>query len=303
MNRLQSWLAGAMVGVAVVATLAAPVAAARSLDEIMASKKLIVGINPTLPPLGVFNAKNEIDGVDVDIARAIAEKMGLSLEIVQVGSPDRIPFVNSGKIDMVMGAMTWTAERAKAIDYNVPVYTEVMGVLTTQKTGWKDWKELDDRRCGWSRSAGRRVRVHRREAAEGAGAAARQLPRCRAPDRADRADSMVDVLDFLTEHQDAQGGMERPSRRPWMSSAVSVSPRATKRCARDPASVVKGLNASGVIDKAWQKWFGAPMLRSRGEARSGKSWADAPGRGDVGPARSRRSSAVAQDLITAPRRT
>ena len=148
MNRFKSWLVGAMVGAAVVATLAAPVAAARSLDEIMASKKLIVGINPTLPPLGVFNAKNEIDGVDVDIARAIAAKMGLTLEIVQVGSPDRIPFVNSGKIDMVMGAMTWTPERAKAIDFTVPVYTEVLGVLTTESEGLEGLEGAQrSRRC------------------------------------------------------------------------------------------------------------------------------------------------------------
>src|SRR5690349_24598427 len=90
MNRLQSWLAGAVAGIAVVATLAAPVAVARTLDEIIASKKLIVGINPTLPPLGVFNAKNEIDGVDVDIAKAIAAKMGLTLEIVQRSEERRV---------------------------------------------------------------------------------------------------------------------------------------------------------------------------------------------------------------------
>jgi len=95
MNRLKTWLTGAVIGVAVIASAVAPVAAARNLDEIMASKKLIVGINPTLPPLGVFNDKNQIDGVDVDIAKAIADKLGLTLEIVQVGSPDRIPFVGS----------------------------------------------------------------------------------------------------------------------------------------------------------------------------------------------------------------
>src|SRR5207245_8106830 len=106
MIRFGSWLAGVVVGAAVIASAAAPTASARTLDEIMASKKLIVGINPTLPPLGIFDDKNQIAGVDVDIAKAIADKMGLALEVVQVGSPDRIPFVSSGKIDMVMGAMT-----------------------------------------------------------------------------------------------------------------------------------------------------------------------------------------------------
>ena len=262
MNRLQSWLAGAMVGVAVVATLAAPVAAARSLDEIMASKKLIVGINPTLPPLGVFNAKNEIDGVDVDIARAIAAKMGLSLEIVQVGSPDRIPFVNSGKIDMVMGAMTWTAERAKAIDYTVPVYTEVMGVLTTKKTGWKDWKELDDPK----------VRLVQVRGTTPVKFISEKLPKAQVllldnyPDAVraiaqDRADGMVDVLDFLTEHT-------KTHKVEWKTVATPVDvyfcgigvAKGNEALRVKLSSVVKELNASGVIDKAWEKWFGAPML-------------------------------------------
>ena len=271
MNRLQTWLAGAMVGVAVVAALAAPVAAARSLDEIMASKKLIVGINPTLPPLGVFNAKNEIDGVDVDIARAIAAKMGLSLEIVQVGSPDRIPFVNSGKIDMVMGAMTWTAERAKAIDYTVPVYTEVMGVLTTNKSGWKDWKELDDPK----------VRLVQVRGTTPVKFISEKLPKAQVllldnyPDAVraiaqDRADGMVDVLDFLTEHT-------KTHKVEWKTVPTPVDvyfcgigvAKGTEALRVKLSSVIKELNASGVIDKAWEKWFGAPMLH---DPKAGPLW-------------------------------
>src|SRR3954467_11714975 len=96
------------------ALLGLPTAAlAWSLDEIVASKKLVIGVNPTLPPLGIFNDKNEIDGFDVDIARKLGELLGVKTEIVQVGSPDRIPFVSSGKIDAVLGAMTITPERQK----------------------------------------------------------------------------------------------------------------------------------------------------------------------------------------------
>src|SRR5690606_4423989 len=50
---------------------------ARSLDEVMSSKKLIVGINPTFPPLGLYNAKNEIDGFDVDVASKLAQMLGV----------------------------------------------------------------------------------------------------------------------------------------------------------------------------------------------------------------------------------
>ncbi len=273
MNRLQSWLASAMACVAVVATLAAPIAGARTLDEIMASKKLIVGINPTLPPLGVFNAKNEIDGVDVDIARAMAAKMGLALEIVQVGSPDRIPFVNSGKIDMVMGAMTWTPERAKAIDYTVPVYTEVMGVLTTQKMGWKDWKELDDPK----------VRLVQVRGTTPIKFISEKLPKAQVllldnyPDAVraiaqDRADGMVDVLDFLTEHTKTHKVTWKTVPTPVDIYFCGIGVAKGNEALRARLnSVIKELNASGEIDKAWVKWFGAPMLH---DPKAGPLWKD-----------------------------
>jgi polar amino acid transport system substrate-binding protein len=262
MNGFKSWLAGVLIGATVAAAVAAPAASARTLDEIMASKKLIVGINPTLPPLGVFNAKNEIDGVDVEIARAIAAKMGLTLEIVQVGSPDRIPFVSSGKIDMVMGAMTWTAERAKAIDFTVPVYTEVLGVLTTAAKPWKEWKELDDPK----------VRLVQVRGTTPVKFIAENLPKAQVllldnyPDAVraiaqNRADAMVDVLDFLTEHTKTHKVEWKTVPTPVDVYFCGIGIAKGNDALRVKLNgIIKELNASGVIDKAWQKWFGAPMM-------------------------------------------
>ena len=105
-------------------------AVARPLDQVLSSKRLRVGINPTLPPFGTFNERNQIDGFDADIAREIARRMNVELEIVQVGSPDRIPFLQSDRIDIVLGAITRTIERALVIDYTQPLHTQSMVVLT-----------------------------------------------------------------------------------------------------------------------------------------------------------------------------
>src|SRR5512137_954331 len=122
------WIAGIAAAAAFAGlALSGNAAQARTLDEIIKSGTIRVGVNPTLPPLGKFNEKNEIVGFDVDIATEIAKMLGVKLEVVQVGSPDRIPFVASGKIDFVMGAMTRNPERAKVIDFTVPVHTEVFG--------------------------------------------------------------------------------------------------------------------------------------------------------------------------------
>lgn len=263
MKHVKSWLFALVAAAGALSIALAPTAGARTLEEITASKKLIVGINPTLPPLGIFNDKNQIDGFDVDIAKEIAGKMGLTLEIVQVGSPDRIPFVSSGKIDMVLGAMTWTAERAKVIDFTVPVHTEVLGVLTTKAKPWTDWKQLDDPN----------VKLVQVRGTTPVKFIAEKLPKAQVllldnyPDAVraiaqGRADGMVDVLDFMTEHLKTHKTVE------WKTVPTPVDvyfcgigvAKGNDALRQKLNGIVKELNASGFIDKSWQKWFGAPMF-------------------------------------------
>lgn len=130
----------AVVGLALVSPGSAH---ARTLDQILSSKKLIVGVNPTIPPLGEYNEKNEIVGFDVDLSKKLADMLGVTLEIVKVGSPERVPFVASGKVDYVMGGMTRTPDRAKVIDFTVPVTTEALSVLTTEAKPYKSWQDLN----------------------------------------------------------------------------------------------------------------------------------------------------------------
>ena len=151
------------VGLLVVIALMAGLAQAKSLDEILKAGEIRVGINPTLPPLGVFNDKNEIDGFDKDVAQAIADALGVKLTIVKVGSPDRIPFVATDKIDFVMGAMTRNPKRAQIIDFTLPVHTEVFGVLTTTENKKPAGRITMIRRSLWSRCAARpRCRLSKR---------------------------------------------------------------------------------------------------------------------------------------------
>ena len=82
------------ISLVVAIAMTAGLAQAKSLDEILKAGEIRVGVNPTLPPLGVFNDKNEIDGFDKEVAQAIADALGVKLKIVKVGSPDRIPFVD-----------------------------------------------------------------------------------------------------------------------------------------------------------------------------------------------------------------
>jgi polar amino acid transport system substrate-binding protein len=237
-------------------------ASARTLDEILASKKIVIGVNATLPPLGIFNDKNEIDGFDVDIARKIGELLGVKTEIVQVGSPDRIPFVSSGKIDAVLGAMTITAERQKVIDFTVPLHTEVLGVLTTKGKPYKEWTELND-------PAVRLVEVR---GATPVKLVQEKLPKAQLllldnyPDAVraiaqGRADAMIDVMDFMTEHTSKHKIDWRIVDAPIEVYFCAIGVQKGNDALREKLNgAIKDMHKSGFVDERWNKWFGGAML-------------------------------------------
>ena len=122
----------------------APAAFAGTLDEIIKAGVIKIGVNPTLPPRALYNDKNEIDGFEPEVAREIARKLGVKLELVAVGSPDRIPFVASGKIDAVMGSLSRTSERQKVIDYTIPLHRENYGIVTVEGKAITKLADLND---------------------------------------------------------------------------------------------------------------------------------------------------------------
>lgn len=105
-------------------------ASARSLNAILSSGEIRVGVNPQYPPTSEYDSKNQLVGFDVDLSNQIGTMLGVKVKYVIVTAASRIPFLTSGKIDYVMGAMTRTPERAKLIDFTIPVNTESMGILT-----------------------------------------------------------------------------------------------------------------------------------------------------------------------------
>lgn len=251
------------IAVAIAALILSATAEARPLDEVLSSKKLMVGVNPTFPPLGLFNDKNQIDGFDVDVAKRIAQMLGVELEVVQVGSPDRIPFVASGKVDFVMGAMTRTPERAKVIDFSVPVHTEVLGVLTSEGKPYKGWKDLDDEKVTLVQVRGSTPV----QWAEKNVPKAKMLLLDNYPDaiRAlsqGRGDAMVDVIDFvgnlMNQYKQTKWKiLEVPVDVYYCSLGVAKNSHTLKEWLN---VAIFELHRSGFIDETWQKWFGMKML-------------------------------------------
>jgi polar amino acid transport system substrate-binding protein len=90
-------------------------AAADQLTEILDKGKIVIGVPENFPPFGSVGATFEHEGYDVDVAKLIAKDLGVELELKPITSKQRIPFLTSGTVDLVVSSMGANPERAKSI--------------------------------------------------------------------------------------------------------------------------------------------------------------------------------------------
>jgi polar amino acid transport system substrate-binding protein len=126
----------AMVGVACMAALLTACAGSGTKTETTAAEqkeagKLVMVTNAEFPPYEYYD-KNEIVGIDVDIARAIADKMGVELDVEDMAFDSLIPAVQSGKADFTAAGMTVNEDRKKNVDFT-DTYAEAAQVIIVKE--------------------------------------------------------------------------------------------------------------------------------------------------------------------------
>lgn len=93
------------------------------LDDIKRAGVLRVAAFDSNAPFGFVDPKdNQIVGLDVDYARAVAKSLGVKLEIQPTNPANRIAFLKSGKVDLVFANFTITDDRKKEVDFSTPYF-------------------------------------------------------------------------------------------------------------------------------------------------------------------------------------
>jgi len=101
-----------------------------------------VATEGTFSPFSYYNDKNELVGYDVDVARAVAEKLGLKIEFLTAPWDAMLAAFDAGKADAVFNQVSITDERKKKYEYSVP-YTVVYGAIIVHKDN-NDIKSFED---------------------------------------------------------------------------------------------------------------------------------------------------------------
>jgi len=120
------------------AALSRPAAAAEaapdSVAAVKARGKLLAGVKLDTPPFGFLDDSNAPAGFDLDLMRAVAARIGVSVEFQKVTSVTRIPLLLSGNVDLVAASMTHTRERGRAIDFSLTYYTGGQSLLVRKES-------------------------------------------------------------------------------------------------------------------------------------------------------------------------
>ncbi len=105
---------------AVIAIVHAPTQArADALADITSRGTLRVAVPQDFPPFGSVGADMTPQGYDIDVAALIAEKLGVELELTPVTSANRIPYLQTDKVDLVISSLGKNPDREKVIDFSV----------------------------------------------------------------------------------------------------------------------------------------------------------------------------------------
>jgi polar amino acid transport system substrate-binding protein len=107
-------------------------ASAQTPNAIKAKGVIRVGMLVDFPPFGFMNAQGQPDGFDADVAKALAGHMGVKLDIVQVTGPNRIPYLLTNKVDLVVASLGITEERKKVVAFSKP-YAAMLNVVYGNK--------------------------------------------------------------------------------------------------------------------------------------------------------------------------
>lgn len=135
-------------------SLAAPqIAAADALAEIEKSGTIRVAVPQDFPPFGSVGPDMTPQGYDIDVAKLIAEKIGVELELVPVTSANRIPYLQTQKVDLVISSLGKNPEREAVIDFSAPYAPFFNGIFAPADVTITSVTDLSGKVVGVTRGA------------------------------------------------------------------------------------------------------------------------------------------------------
>ncbi len=102
----------------------------RTLQDIKDSGTLVIGVFSDKKPFGYVDENGDYQGYDVYFARRLAQDLGVELKLVSVDAPNRVEYLTSAKVDIILANFTVTPARAEVVDFALPYMKVALGVVS-----------------------------------------------------------------------------------------------------------------------------------------------------------------------------
>ena len=102
----------------------------RTLDEIKADGTVNIGVFSDKNPFGYVDENGEYQGYDVYFANRLGEDLGVEVNFVSTEAANRIEYLQTGKVDIILANFTVTPERAEEVDFALPYMNVALGVIS-----------------------------------------------------------------------------------------------------------------------------------------------------------------------------
>lgn len=227
-----------------------------TLQAVLQRGTLRVGDCLTFAPFGFYDKDGQPDGYDVDLAKELARQMGVKLEVVNTTSANRIPNLQTSKVDVVFCNFTRNLERAKVIEFTSPYVVASEALLVKKSSGIQSVKNMTNRTIATVkgstngdevRSLNMQVKIQEYDSSQAAILAVKQ----------GQADAMIEDNNFLAYQAklDPELTVTNEALVPLEYNAFGVK-------AGDQAWLnylnlfLFNINASKVNAQLYKKWFG-----------------------------------------------
>ena len=99
------------------------------LEKVKAAGKLVIGVEGTYPPFTYHDDNGELTGLDVELGKAVAEKLGVEAEFQEAAWDSLLIGIDTDRFDTVINSVSITDERAEKYDFSDPYYYEARRVV------------------------------------------------------------------------------------------------------------------------------------------------------------------------------
>lgn len=112
-------------------------------DKVMERGKIVVGVKADYKPWGFRDTDGSLVGMEIDMAKDVADKMGVDLDVVAVQSSNRMQFLEQGKIDLMIATMSDRPDRREIVGIVGPnYYTSGTNILAPDALNISSWEDL-----------------------------------------------------------------------------------------------------------------------------------------------------------------